>query len=505
MPRSLRLLLPALVAVALLVPGLAVRLPAAHAGIQVFYVSTTGSDSNPGTAAQPWRSINFAAQRTGVVGPGDVVVVRGGTYEEIVDVKVSGSADAAITFMEQPGQNVVISGEGRDLIGERGLINIRNESHLVFDGFELTDLAGLEHDFDTPAGVWVQGTPSDLTLQNLDIHDISAAGYGGGRVGNAHGIAVYGTSGATPISGLTIANNHLHDLRLGTSEAIVVNGNVANWMIAGNTVERVDNIAIDAIGFEGTAGSNDQARNGVIVNNVIDGVDTAGNPGYDDCACAAGIYVDGGRDIIIQRNRVSHADLGIEIGAESKKRGAAATGILIRNNLVEDTKQGGLTMGGYAADRGAVRGVQVVNNTFVEPDNLRKGYGLVYLNHNLSRVRMINNVFAVSLGGRILTGYAKDTGRMSFAGNRWFAAARSAGATLWTLRGKDIRGYKRWKAATGETKGSYGPPKLGPDRAPARGSRLINRGVAALDAGTVDLAGNPRKVGPIDIGAFEVQ
>ncbi|NYJ02509.1 hypothetical protein HNR19_003207 [Nocardioides thalensis] len=504
MPRSVRLLLAALAAVALLVPGLAVQVPPAHAGVQVFFVSTTGSDSNPGTSAQPWRSINFAAQRTGVVGPGDFVVVRGGTYEEIVDVKVSGSADADITFMEQPGQNVVISGEGRDLIGQRGLINIRNESHLVFDGFELTDFAGVHPVDDTPVGVRVEGTPSGLTLQNLDIHDISAAGYGGGRVGNAHGIAVYGTSGGTPISGLTIANNHVHDLRLGTSEAIVVNGNVRGWTIVGNTVERVDNIAIDAIGFEGTAGSNDQARMGVIANNVIDDVDTADNPGYDNCACAAGIYVDGGRDIIIQRNRVSRADLGIEIGAESRKRGAAATGILVRNNLVEDTEQGGLTMGGYAADRGAVRDVRVVNNTFVEPDNLRKGYGLVYLNFNLSRVRMVNNVLAISLGGKILTGYAKDTGRMSFAGNRWFAATRPAGATLWTLRGKDIRGYKRWKAATGETKGSYGTPKLGADRAPAAGSPLINRGVP-VDAGTTDLAGNPRKVGPIDIGAFEVQ
>lgn len=504
MSRTPRLVLAALAAVALLVPGLAVQLPVAHAGVQVFYVSTTGSDSNPGTSAQPWRTINFAAQRTGVVGPGDFVVVRGGTYEEIVEVKVSGSAGADITFMEQPGQNVVISGEGRDLIGERGLINIRNESHLVFDGFELTDLTGLEHDFDTPAGVWVQGTPSGITLQNLDIHDIGAAGYGGGKVGNAHGIAVYGTSGATPISGLTIAGNHVHDLRLGTSEAVVVNGNVTSWTITGNTIERVDNIAIDAIGFEGTAGNNDQARRGVIANNVIDDVDTAGNPGYDNCACAAGIYVDGGRDIMIQRNRISRADLGIEIGAESKKRGAAATGILIRNNLVEDTQQGGLTMGGYADDRGAVRDVQVVNNTFVEPDNLRKGYGLVYLNFNLSRVRMVNNVLAISLSGKILTGYAKDTGRMRFAGNRWFAATRPAGAKLWTLRGKDIRGYKRWKAVTGEGKGSYGAPRLGPDRAPSAGSPLINRGVP-VDAGTIDLAGNPRKVGPIDIGALEVQ
>lgn len=503
MPRSPRLVLAALAAAALLVPGLALlQAPPAHAGGAIYYVSTSGSDSNSGTsAASPWRSISHAAE---TVPAGSTVFVRGGTYKELVEIKVSGTEAAPTTFMAYPNEHPVISGEGRDIIGENALIKILNQSHLVIDGFELTDFTGLDALDDTPMGVWVQGTPSDITLQNLDIHDIVAAGYGGGRVGNAHGIAVYGTSGATPVSGVTIANNHVHDLKLGTSEAIVVNGNVRGWTVVGNTVERVDNIGIDAIGFEGTAGNNDQARNGVIASNVIADVDTAGNPGYDGCPCAAGIYVDGARDIIIQRNRVSRSDLGIEVGAESKKQGAAATGILIRNNLVEDTQQGGLTMGGYAEARGAVRGVQVVNNTFVEPDNLRKGYGVLYLNFNLSRVRVVNNVFAISLGGKLVTGYAKDTGRLGFAGNRWYAAARPAGATLWTLRGKDIRGYQRWKRATGEVKGSYGPPKLGPDRAPAAGSPLVDRGVAA-DAGTIDLAGNPRKVGQIDIGAFERQ
>lgn len=501
MPRTPRLLLAALAATALLLPGLAVQLPAAQAGVQMFYVSPDGRNTPTGgtTPQTAWQTINYAAER---VPAGALVMVDGGTYNEIVEPKVSGTEADPITFLAQPGEEVVITGAGEDLPGERGLINIRNQSHLIFDGFELTDFTGLHRTDDTPAGVWVQGSSVDITLQNLEIHDINA--FYGERAGNAHGIVVYGTSGANPIRDLTIANNHVHDLKLGTSEAIVVNGNVTGWSIVGNTVERVDNIAIDAIGFEGTAGSNDQARMGLIAGNVIDGVDTSGNPGYANCPCAAGIYVDGGRDIVIQRNHVSGADLGIEVGAESTKKGAAATGILIRNNLVEDSRQGGLTLGGYEADRGAVRGVQVINNTFVEPDNLRQGYGLVYLNHNLSRVRMVNNVFAISLGGKLVTGYAKDTGRLTFAGNRWFAAARSAGAPLWLLRGQNIRGYKAWKRVTGETKGSYGPPKLGPDRVPAPGSPLIDRGVP-VDAGSVDLAGNPRKVGAIDVGAYEVQ
>jgi hypothetical protein len=42
-----------------------------------FYVATTGNDSHPGTAAQPWATLQRAAN---VVNPGDRVVVRAGNY-----------------------------------------------------------------------------------------------------------------------------------------------------------------------------------------------------------------------------------------------------------------------------------------------------------------------------------------------------------------------------------------------------------------------------------------
>src|SRR5882762_7906258 len=42
-----------------------------------YYVSPTGSDSNAGTSAAPFQTIQHAAN---VVNPGDMVIVRDGTY-----------------------------------------------------------------------------------------------------------------------------------------------------------------------------------------------------------------------------------------------------------------------------------------------------------------------------------------------------------------------------------------------------------------------------------------
>jgi hypothetical protein len=59
------------------------------------YVSTTGSDSNPGTSALPWRTIQHAAD-TAVAG--DTVIIRAGTYQEYVNITRGGTTGNPITF-----------------------------------------------------------------------------------------------------------------------------------------------------------------------------------------------------------------------------------------------------------------------------------------------------------------------------------------------------------------------------------------------------------------------
>ena len=74
----------------------------------VYWVSqTVGSDANPGTKVRPWKTISRAA---GVLGPGDAVVIRGGTYRETIAPHESGRAGQLITFAAYPGESVVVSG-----------------------------------------------------------------------------------------------------------------------------------------------------------------------------------------------------------------------------------------------------------------------------------------------------------------------------------------------------------------------------------------------------------
>jgi len=75
-------------------PALAIT-PAAPRG-QTYYVSKTGDDANPGTQAQPWRTIQKAAD---TVTTGDTVYVNAGIYDEKVFIRASGNPGAMISFI----------------------------------------------------------------------------------------------------------------------------------------------------------------------------------------------------------------------------------------------------------------------------------------------------------------------------------------------------------------------------------------------------------------------
>jgi hypothetical protein len=471
----------------------------AQSGGPVYVVAPGGNDSGSGTADQPWRTISHAAQS---VPPGAIVDIRAGTYSERVLVHVSGTATSPIRFQAHPGEHVTISGAGmRGLRGDAGLIQVDGHSNLEFVGLELRSLVDTHRRF-TPAGVWIKGASSNITLRGLDVHDVRTLGRG-----NAHGIAVYGTSGSSPITGITIENSAVHDLKLGSSEAVVVNGNVAGWRIAGNTIDHVDNIGVDAIGFEGTAPSNDRARDGVIADNVVTNVDTKGNPAYDTrhghCRCAGGIYVDGGERIVVERNRVIRANLGVELASEAHR--GSTSDVVLRDNLITLSGRAGLTMGGYDTKRGSTERVLAVNNTLVANDQFQSGTGEIELNYKVLDCSFINNIVAATPRALMVTnGFRQNSGNV-FDGDVWFAPGKSAGQPTWAWKKKSVKGFDAWRTATGgDSHGRYADPLLGADGRPGPGSPAIDAGIPTSSGGATDLAGGSRVQGPgIDAGAIE--
>jgi len=72
-----------------------------------YVVAPGGDDSGPGSARQPFRTIQKAAD---VMEAGDVCRIRGGVYRETVTVKTSGRAGRTVRFVAQAGETVTLSG-----------------------------------------------------------------------------------------------------------------------------------------------------------------------------------------------------------------------------------------------------------------------------------------------------------------------------------------------------------------------------------------------------------
>jgi hypothetical protein len=172
-----------------------------------------------------------------------------------------------------------------------------------------------------PAGIRVFGSGSHIEILNNNVHDIeqnSTYQVKSGQGANGFGVAVYGTDAKTPISELVIEGNEIHHLKTGSSESLVVNGNVAGFRISKNSVHHNNNIGIDVIGFERTAPDPevDRARDGVVSENLVYNITSRGNAAYGNDANSDGIYVDGGTRILIERNVMHDVDYGLELASE---------------------------------------------------------------------------------------------------------------------------------------------------------------------------------------------
>ena len=213
-----------------------------------------------------------------------------------------------------------------------------------------------------------------------------------GSGGNGFGIAVYGTNAKTPITDLIIDGNEVHHLKTGSSESLVVNGNVTNFRITHNVVHDNNNIGIDVIGFERTAPDPavDQARDGVVSGNLVYNITSRGNPAYRNDESSDGIYVDGGTRILIEQNVIHNVDFGIELASEHKDR--ATSYITARNNLIYHCHTAGVSIGGYAPERGHTDHSTVVNNTLYENDTSSTGSGEFQMQWNMADDIFANNI-----------------------------------------------------------------------------------------------------------------
>jgi hypothetical protein len=451
-------------AVVLAVSGTGIQSAAWAGGATTIHVSPRGSDSASGTKRSPLRTPQAAVDRLGR--SGGTVQLASGRYPR-QRIVISGRSH--ITVRAEAGAAPVLDGTGLAVpTGQSGMVEIRNGSDIAVSGLTITGYRTASLDA-VPIGIFVTGAGHSIRLSGNHVHHL---GNDNGTLGsfdiNAHGIAVYGTDAARPISGLRVTGNELDHLKLGASETLVVNGNVNGWAITHNNIHDNNNIGIDAIGYEDTISGPqrftdvNRARNGTIAFNRVSRIISEGNPAYWEdgswCNCADGIYIDGGAAITIVGNRVDASDIGIEVASEWAQ--GRTNDVTVAGNTVTRSRYTGLAIGGYDEDRGEAFDVTVTHNLLRGNNTLNDGSPEVLLQYYVHDTTIEHNTIVSTKAGEAVliyrvrpAGGAAKNARVVLDHNR-YAGRVPAGQELYYWNGVEHRGLPAYRAASGQDRSS---------------------------------------------------
>lgn len=227
----------------------------------IYYVATTGSDANSGSWAQPFLTLQKAAD---AVKAGDMVIVRDGTYSgapgrEFLVITRSGTASAPITFRAEHKWRAVLYGnnaianavkfEGSSYVrfedfdvhafgakeGGGGAFWIDlNANHINISGNNIHELGRLSTDTSDAAGVGVYAEGDYLTIEGNMFSNIGRFGPGENRAspGNDywqnhdHGIYLHGVTHVDIINNTFLAHEHGWAIQVyggATSDLVIAN------------------------------------------------------------------------------------------------------------------------------------------------------------------------------------------------------------------------------------------------------------------------------------------
>ncbi|MCL1983407.1 MAG: dockerin type I domain-containing protein [Clostridiales bacterium] len=366
----------------------------AYRAAAVYHVAASGSNaSGDGSAAAPWATPAYAV--TQMIG-GDTLLIHEGTYAGFtVTQALTGPSKSEMTVIKAAGD-----GEAKiDGGGSGTVLTLNNVGNLLVEGLtvkngsvgigyqsqqgaaydELVTASGFSYEDPGTTGPF-----DNVVIKNNLVYNINGT----------HAISVYARNYNAPISNFVLDGNKVHFSRCGSSEAVVLNGNVDGFAVSNNLIHNNNNIGLDLIGGENTArlpsgdtGFDDRskydcARHGLVFNNVIFSSRTINNTAYwaegsagnvngihfssDYDSSSGGIYVDGGQYIDIFNNLVWDNDIGIEVATEHRESdNFYVRGVKVHDNLIASTTGWvGLAFGGYSSTLGYTEQCEFTNNIF---------------------------------------------------------------------------------------------------------------------------------------------
>ena len=322
-----------------------------------FYVAKTGNDSNPGSEAQPWLTIQKAAK---TLVAGETVYIKSGIYNERVEPQNSGSVANYITYAAYPGDTVTIDGTGVDLPEWTGLFDITGKAYIKVSGLRVTNARVNPHNLgiqadtsshviieknyvyntnDSGIGIW---SSSDVTVDHNEVEKPCQAGWN-------ESLTVGGTDG------FEVKNNLVHD---SPKEGICTKDGSSNGKVFGNEVHHT---------------------------------------------AAVGFYVDAQdkhtHDIEVYGN-VSHH--GVENGfALASEVGGLLENVKVYNNVAYDNGWTGLQVTACCVADHPMSNIQIVNNTFYDNGRGQWGGGVYIENPQAENVVIRNNICSQNLSFQI--------------------------------------------------------------------------------------------------------
>lgn len=459
------------------------------------YVATNGSDSNTGTIDKPYATVYYAISKAKA---GTVIYVRGGTYNQNIVVTKSGTKDNYIQIKNYPNEKPIFDHTNYSTDGG-AMIDFSNANYVHIEGLTLCHKNLVSH-----SGYGIKMNKGKyIILKNIEIYDINVPDPTSSKVG-ANAIILYANDASNPISNILIDSCYIHDCQTGWSEGISVNGNSEYVNVINSRIENIGNIGLDFAGhFNACKDSSlDQARYCTAVGNVVKGCVSPNATSY-------GLYNDGGRNNTFDRNIVTECSGGIEIGSE--EGGAYADypvkGVVVKNNLVYNNIQAGISVGGYDNENtGIVCDTKVYNNTLVNNGNDNEGKELGVNKVNGLDVR--NNIFyksSTSATKELIKIRFDETlaSNITFGGNCYYSPYAKDKFKV-SRYGVTTVGFDNWKTLSGET-GIYADPIFTDNYNIDKNSPCVNAGDNTVDVGFYDLLNNYRNVDNIDIGCYEYQ